>query len=137
VRRAGVLLAIVVLVGVAAARCAGMGRSEGRSVAFAAPVDGATVTSPVRLEMRARGLTVEPTGPIRPNAGHFHVMVDNGCFRRGAFVEMRTVGFEHFGDGTDTGTLELSPGRHTLCLQMGNGAHVTLAPTDEITITVK
>jgi hypothetical protein len=121
---------------VAAAVTLNVARHHQPSVAFASPADGATVSSPVFIKMEARGITVEPVGPIHKNAGHFHVMVDIPCFKPGAFVEVHTVGFEHFGDGRTTAELDLPPGKHTLCLQVGDGAHVTLRPTAEITITV-
>jgi hypothetical protein len=95
------------------------------------------VSSPVRVEMAATGITIERAGPIHRNAGHFHVMVDRPCFNPDAFVEMHTAGFEHFGSGASTAELDLPPGRHELCLQAGDGAHVTLAPSHRITITVK
>jgi hypothetical protein len=106
-------------------------------VRFVSPRDGAVVTSPVHLEMAADGIRIEPLGPIHRNAGHFHVMVDAPCFHPGAFVEMHTQGFEHFGSGASDGELDLAPGRHSLCLQVGDGAHVTLRPTQTIHITVR
>ena len=107
-------------------------------VEFLSPKDGAVVASPVHLEMSASGIRIEPAaGVIHPGAGHFHVLVDRDCFRPDAFVEMHTVGFEHFGDGASTASLDLPPGRHTLCLQVGDAAHVTLAPSHQITIIIK
>ena len=95
------------------------------------------VSSPVRVEMAASGITIEPLGPLHPNAGHFHVMVDRPCFNPDVFVEMHTTGFEHFGSGASKAMLDLPNGKHTLCLQVGNSSHVTLAPSDHVTITVK
>jgi hypothetical protein len=132
-RVAAVVAAIVVAAGLIAWRSIG---ANEMSVSFLSPAAGATVVSPVRFRLAAHGITIEPAGPIHEKAGHFHVMVDVDCFRPGAFVEVRTPGFEHLGDGASTIDLDLAPGKHTLCLQVGNGAHVTLAPTDRLTITV-
>ena len=134
-RRMGLLIAVAIVVAAAASLGSGW-LANGPSVAFSSPADGATVSSPVHLVMKASGLAIEGGGPIHKNAGHFHVMVDVDCFHPGAFVEMHTAGFEHFGDGRTSTELELPPGRHTLCLQVGNSAHVTLRPTKQITITV-
>ena len=50
---------------------------------------------------------------------------------------MHTERYEHFGAGGRTASMELSPGKHELCLQMGDGAHVAQDETDTITITVE
>jgi hypothetical protein len=114
----------------------GCGTTE-PSVRFVTPRNGEVVRSPVRLEMAASGMKIEPLGPLRRNTGHFHVMIDRECFRPEAFVELHTDGFEHYGNGSSTAELDLPRGRHDLCLQVGNSSHVTLEPVDRITITVK
>jgi hypothetical protein len=46
----------------------------------------------------------------------------------------------HFGDGSTEADLELSPGRHTLCLQAADGAHIALegaGMTHQINVTVE
>lgn len=106
------------------------------SVSFASPEDGAEVTSPVRVAMEAAGITIEPAGEVREGGGHFHVMVDVGCVEPGETVPGDTEGYHHFGKAQTEAELELDPGDHTLCLQVGDGAHTALDLTDEITITV-
>lgn len=109
---------------------------EGASVSFASPEDGAEVTSPVTVEMEAEGITIEPAGEVREGAGHFHVMVDVGCVERGETIPGDTEGYHHFGKAQTEAELELEPGEHTLCLQVGDGAHTALDLTHEIAVTV-
>jgi uncharacterized protein DUF4399 len=44
----------------------------------------------------------------------------------------------HFGDGKDVFDTQLTPGKHTLALQLGDDLHVTMPGTCRmITVTVK
>ncbi len=121
---------------VAAMGLSACGKSDKTNVAFASPKDGASVTSPVKVEMTAKGITIEPAGEIHKDAGHFHVAVDKACVKKGLPIPTGTAGYQHFGKAQTTGELTLAPGRHRLCLQVGDGAHVALDDTDTITVTV-
>lgn len=96
---------------------------------------GATVSSPVALTMEAHGVEIEPAGEVRDGAGHFHVLVDVGCVGPGETIP-KDDEHVHFGDGSTSSQLELSPGEHTLCLQVGDGAHEALALVHWVTLTV-
>ncbi len=137
------LAATVLAASLALAACGGSGSGSGTdagagdaSVAIAAPEDGATVTSPVTVEMTADGIDVQPAGEVVEGAGHFHVMVDTDCLAPGETIPKDDT-HQHFGDGSTTAELELEPGEHTLCLQAGDGAHAALDATDTVTITVE
>lgn len=106
------------------------------SVAFASPEDGATVTNPVKVEMQATGVTVEPAGEVHENAGHFHVMVDTACVEAGQVIPADDS-HRHFGAAQTEAELTLTPGDHTLCLQLADGAHVALDLTETISVTVE
>lgn len=97
--------------------------------------EGETVPSPVPVTMTAEGIAIEPAGEVREGAGHFHVMVDVGCVEEGETIP-KDESHLHFGDGSTTAELDLEPGEHTLCLQVGDGAHTALAPTHTMTIEV-
>ena len=109
---------------------------EEPSVHFASPEDGATVTSPVQVEMMAVNFTIEPAGEVHDGAGHFHIMIDVPCVAPGEVIPS-DANHLHYGQAQTSAELELEPGEHTLCLQAGNGAHVALDLTDTITITVE
>jgi hypothetical protein len=105
------------------------------SLSFTTPADGKTVARRFGIAMQASDLTIEPAGPVREGAGHFHVMIDAGCVAAGQLVP-KDDKHVHFGKGQTEGQLFLEPGKHDLCLQVADGAHVALPLTDEISVTV-
>lgn len=106
------------------------------AVSFAAPEDGATVASPVQVDMTATGLEVAPAADAVEDAGHLHVMVDTDCITVGEPIPNDDTHL-HFGDGSTTTELELEPGEHTLCLQFASNEHIASEYTDTVTITVE
>ena len=115
--------------------CTGISKDDDASVAFTQPSDGAEVAGGVDLLMTADGITIEEAGEVHDDAGHFHVVADDGCVAEGEAVP-RDADHVHFGAGQSEGTIYLEPGEHELCLQAGDGAHVALEPTDTVTVTV-
>lgn len=111
-------------------------QAAGGYVDFVEPQNGATVSSPVTVKMKAEGITIEPAGAVRPGAGHFHVMIDTPCAPPGQVIPADDT-HKHYGKAQTEATLELAPGQHTLCLQAADGAHTALALTKTITITVR
>jgi hypothetical protein len=108
-------------------------------VAIVTPVDGASVTTTVQVEMAATGLMVEPAGEVHEGAGHMHILVDTDFVAPGELIIADTQHL-HFGQGQLVATLELTPGVHTLRLQFADGAHIALEGEqyrDEITVTVR
>lgn len=99
-----------------------------------APAHGATVFGGVEVSMTAEGVTIEEAGEVRNGAGHFHVVIDDGCVDPGTAVA-RDADHVHFGQGQGEGTVYLGPGEHELCLQVGDGAHTALDITDTVTVT--
>lgn len=109
---------------------------EERSVAFEAPKDGDSVSSPVPVEMTPGGFEVAPADESTEGQGHFHIMVDTDCVAEGETIPNDDQHL-HFGDGSTSTELELEPGEHTLCLQAGDAPHTAFGTTDTITITVE
>ena len=105
------------------------------SVSFTTPADGAQLAGGVKVEMAAKGLTIEPAGDVHDHAGHFHVIADDGCVAPGTAVP-KDADHVHFGKGQTTGTIYLEPGTHELCLQAGDGAHLALDLTDRVNVNV-
>lgn len=103
---------------------------------FVEPVDGAVVSSPVQVRMRATGITIAPAAKGQAGAGHFHIMTDVECVQPGAAIPNDPT-HRHFGDGSTTATIELAPGQHTLCLQVGDNGHVASGATDRIMVAVR
>ena len=101
------------------------------------PVNGATVSSPVKIEFGLKGMMVSPagTGPI--NSGHHHLIVDG---KVPALDKPMGGEVKHFGKGQTETSLELAPGKHTLQLIMGDKVHTPHKEpviSKQITITVK
>ncbi|MDP1819195.1 MAG: DUF4399 domain-containing protein [Acidimicrobiales bacterium] len=96
---------------------------------------GETLSSPVGVTMEANGVEIEPAGEVRDGAGHFHLMVDAPCLEPGEVIPKDDAHL-HFGDGSTETDLELSPGEHTLCLQVGDGAHEALPVTHLVTVVI-
>ena len=136
------LLLIVIILGVFALSACGSNRNSAQEVdtspvvRFVTPTDGDTVSSPVTVRMNAINFTIEEAGEVRENAGHFHIMVDQACVTEGEIIP-GTEGYNHYGKAQLETELELEPGEHTLCLQVGDGLHAATTLIDEITITVE
>jgi hypothetical protein len=114
----------------------GGGSTQEIDVDFQEPQSDTTVSSPVTVKMEAEGITIEPAGAVREGAGHFHLMVDAPCVTPGQTIP-QDDNHTHYGKAQAEDTLELPPGPHTLCLQVGDGAHKALPITEMMTITVK
>ena len=105
-------------------------------VSFGAPSDGATAANGVTVEMLAENFTIEESGEINDNAGHFHIMIDEGPAEVGEEIPSDESHL-HYGDGSERTVLDLSPGDHELTLQPGDGDHRALPLTDTAEVTVE
>jgi len=115
-----VLMALCAAVG---ARAAGKAR-----VFFVEPKANATVKSPVHLKFGVENYTVAavPDGTVekaRPGVGHFHVGIDTPCVGVGKTIVKGTPSWVHFGKGDAEIDMQLTPGKHTLALQMADDLH--------------
>src|SRR5664279_5222937 len=50
----------------------------GAKVSFKNLKDGQTVSSPLKVEMSATNISIDSAGTIKPNSGHFHLIIDDG-----------------------------------------------------------
>ena len=111
---------------------------EGGKVFFVSPMDGATVTSPVKIQMGVEGMEVQPAGKIQDGSGHHHIVIDADPIAKGTLVPADEQ-HKHFGKGQTETELTLAPGQHTLQLQFANGVHLSYGEqmSAKITITVE
>ena len=86
-----------------------------------------TIPSLVTLNFAAENFTIEPVGDgaINEGAGHYHIAIDGECLEPGIVIPTAAP-WIHFGDGSSSIEIELEPGEHYLCLQIGDGEHRTL-----------
>ncbi len=113
-------------------------------VFFVEPADGATVKSPVHLVFGLEGYSLQPVpqgtvapADVRPGVGHHHVGVDMDCLPAGTEIVKGTPSWVHFGTGSTTIDMQLTPGPHKLSLQLGDDLHRTvddLCQTIHITV---
>jgi hypothetical protein len=113
---------------------------EGAAVYIISPENGAEVTSPVTVRFGLRGMGVAPAGTENPNTGHHHLLIDLDGLPDMDMPIPSDANHKHFGGGQTEVTLDLSPGKHSLQLLLGDLAHMPhLEPihSEKITITVK
>lgn len=114
--------------------------SEGAIVYIISPAHGEVVNNPVTIRFGLMGMGVAPAGIDKPGTGHHHLLIDLAS--RPAMDKPLPAddNHKHFGGGQTQTTLELSPGKHTLQLIMGDKTHIPHNPvviSEKITILVK
>jgi hypothetical protein len=110
----------------------------GAKVWIIEPLDGATVKNPITVRFGVEGMKVVPAGTDEPDSGHHHLLID-------AKVDDGTAipadgQHIHYGKGQTEGTIELSPGKHTLQDVFADKNHIPFDPpvqSDVVTITVE
>ncbi len=103
------------------------------------PADGAEVTSPVTVKFGIEGMDVVPAGTEQAHSGHHHVLIDTQLEDVSVPIPADD-NHKHFGKAQTEAQLELTPGKHTLQLVLGDHNHIPHDPvvqSDVITITVK
>lgn len=102
------------------------------SAELVTPADGDEVSNPFEVRMATDDVEIAEGGM------HFHLIVDAGCVDPGEPIPVTEEDerYRHYGDGSDEDEIELEPGDHELCLQVGDVAHIAQDITDEVSITV-
>jgi len=111
---------------------------ENASVYIISPADGEVVGQTVTVKFGLQGMGVAPAGIAKAKTGHHHLLID--AEKMPALNVPLGKGVMHFGGGQTEKTLQLSPGKHTLQLILGNHLHIPHNPpvvSEKITITVK
>lgn len=104
-------------------------------VFFESPADGATVTAPLKVKFGLEGMKIAPLGDMTANTGHHHLIINGQVIKAGETVPADEKHL-HFGKGQTETEITLPPGKYTLTLQFGNGAHQSYGPGMSKTITV-
>jgi hypothetical protein len=113
---------------------------EGAEVYIVSPKDGATLGQEFTVVFGLKGMGVAPAGTKKEGTGHHHLLID--------VTELPTAGqpipkdaqHMHFGNGQTETTLKLTPGMHTLQLELGDENHIPFEPplvSKKITVHVK
>jgi len=96
---------------------------EGARVFCVEPADGAKVTSPLTVKMGIEGMTVAKAGNVVAGEGHHHILIDDPASADAGVVVAMDERHIHYGDGSTETQLTLTPGEHTLTLQLADGVH--------------
>ena len=110
------------------------------SVYIISPADGETVSSPVTVKFGLRGMGVAPAGVDKNNTGHHHLLVDVAQLPDLTKPVPADANHIHFGGGQTETQIELSKGRHSLQLLLGDQFHIPHNPavmSEKITINVE
>jgi len=97
---------------------------DDQGVAFETPKDGATLEHTFKVEMEVEGMKIQPAGDLAEGTGHFHIIIDQGCVKKGEAVAKDGTHL-HYGKGQTETYLSLKSGQHTLSLQLADGHHVS------------
>lgn len=104
------------------------------------PVDGATVGRDVTVRFGLAGMGVAPAGVAKESTGHHHLLVDVAALPPAGQPIPNDDQHKHFGGGQTETILHMTPGTHTLQLELGDANHVPFDPpvvSKRITIHVR
>lgn len=109
---------------------------EGARVHFKGLKEGATVSSPVKVEMAVENMKVDTAGPVVAASGHYHIFIDaEDSLASGVMVPKDSTHL-HYGKGQTEATVPLSAGKHKLTLQFADGLHRSYGSKLASTITI-
>ena len=112
---------------------------QGARAYIISPVDGETVSTPVKIQFGLQGMGVAPAGVDKAKTGHHHLLIDTDAPIMDKPIP-KDDKHKHFGGGQTEVVLNLKPGRHTLQLLLGDKGHMPHSPavmSEKITIIVK
>lgn len=106
-------------------------------VHFVWPHEGSTVFTEFDTAFGLTGMTLTPAGQAvnDKTKGHHHIIVDAGPIPEGKIVPKDATHI-HFGGGQAQAKLTLTPGAHTLTMQLADGAHMSYGPKLAKTIKI-
>ena len=111
--------------------------SHHEGVSFKAPKDGAVVAQKFTVKFAVKGKEIRAAGEDAADkkTGHHHLIVDGSFVTEGQVVPSDATHL-HFGKGQTQTELTLTPGKHTLTLQLADGAHLSYGENFSKTIEV-
>ena len=112
---------------------------KGAKAYIISPADGATVSSPIKVQFGLHGMGVAPAGVDKAKTGHHHLLINTDAPEMNKPIP-KDANHKHFGGGQTEVMLDLKPGKHTLQLLLGDKRHMPHSPvvlSEKITIIVK
>jgi hypothetical protein len=109
-------------------------------VSIVSPADGATVPKTVVVNFAVENVALAPAGDATKNTGHHHLLIDaKEIVPAGSTIPV-DANHVHFGKAQTQTEVTLTPGKHTLQLELGDKDHMAFDPpivSEKITVTVK
>lgn len=100
--------------------------------------DGQTISSGYVAKFAITGKTLKPAAEAKPedtSTGHHHLIIDAGPIAAGEIIPADATRI-HFGKGQGEAPLNLTPGDHTVTLQLGNAVHASYGPEWSQTVKI-
>ena len=108
--------------------------SDDAKLYIISPLDGETVSSPVKIVFGLQGMGIAPAGIKFNNTGHHHLLIDVAELPDVNSPIPSDDNHKHFGKGQTEAVIELPPGEHTLQLILGDHMHI---PHDPVVVSKK
>jgi hypothetical protein len=128
------------LMGVSVLASAATPAPAGAEVSIVSPKDGATVPQTVVVKFAVENIALAPAGDTTKNTGHHHLLIDVDELPAAGSPIPKDDNHQHFGKAQTQGEVTLTPGKHTLQLELGDSNHMPFDPpivSEKITINVK
>ena len=109
---------------------------EGAKVVFKNLKNGATVSSPLKVEMGTEVIKVDTAGPVISGVGHHHLFIDAEDFLKAGTMVPKDSTHLHFGKAQTETVIKLAPGKHKLTLQFADGLHRSYGSKLSTVITI-
>ncbi|SEM82759.1 protein of unknown function [Pseudomonas sp. ok272] len=112
----------------------------GARVFIVAPENGATVDKTFKVKFGVDDVSLAPAGDNTAHSGHHHLLIDTQDVIPAGAVIPADANHVHFGKAQTETELTLTPGTHTLQLELGDKNHMAFEPpivSEKITVTVK
>ena len=109
-------------------------------MSIVSPKDGGTVPQTFNIKFAVENIALAPAGDTTKNTGHHHLLVDVKNCRAAGVVIPTDANHVHFGKAQTETEVTLTPGKHTLQLELGDMNHMAFDPpivSEKITVNVK
>jgi len=113
---------------------------KGAEVFIVSPADGATVSETFTVKFGVKAIALAPAGDVTKNTGHHHLLIDVDKMPAADAPIPNDANHMHFGKAQTQAEIKLTPGKHTLQLELGDSGHMPFDPpivSKKITVNVK